>query len=124
MSNKDEQDRLLTKEEMRAINDEQPSTAKYGDVFMAIAQAQRDLTASIKDAECAQKIEQARQEVLEIMIGKLAGVVSQAFEVKPNGNIMVDGAAVQQLLKDLIKERQALKSGTMPDKKPDVKGGE
>ena len=34
-------DLLLTKEEMKAINDNMPSDAKYGDVFEAIAKAQR-----------------------------------------------------------------------------------
>jgi len=37
-------DRLLTKQEMAVINNAQPSEAKYGDVFEAIAKAQRDLT--------------------------------------------------------------------------------
>ena len=31
---------ILTREEMEAINNAQPATAKYGDVFAAIAQAQ------------------------------------------------------------------------------------
>lgn len=44
-------DKLLTKAEMSAINNAQPLEAKYGEVFEAIAIAQRDLTASIKDAE-------------------------------------------------------------------------
>lgn len=33
---------VLSDEEMKAINDAQPADAKYGDVFKAIAQAQRD----------------------------------------------------------------------------------
>jgi len=32
----------LTKEKMKTINNEMPSEAKYGDVFVAIAQAQQD----------------------------------------------------------------------------------
>jgi len=48
--------RLLTKEEMKAINDNVPSNAKYGDVFGEIAKAQRDLTAEIVRAETLKEV--------------------------------------------------------------------
>ena len=34
--------KMLSDEEMKKINDDMPPEAKYGDVFQAIAQAQRD----------------------------------------------------------------------------------
>jgi len=53
-------DRLLTKQEMAVINNAQPSEAKYGDVFEAIAKAQRDLTR-------AERQEEIERELFEIV---------------------------------------------------------
>ena len=46
---------LLTEEEMKAINDGMPSSAKYGDVFKAIAQAQVDNTLKTDGIEIRSK---------------------------------------------------------------------
>ena len=55
--------RLLTDEEMTTINNNQPSEAKYGDVFKAIAKAQRDLTARDMRAECLDRVGRIFKEI-------------------------------------------------------------
>ena len=62
--------RLLSKEEMRAINDAMPSDAKYGDVFKAIAIAQGDLTMS----QLSEKSQQEHREAVEGMRDELAKI--------------------------------------------------
>ena len=44
--------RLLTDEKMKAINDNMPSDAKYGDVFKAIAKAQLTKILEWGDEDC------------------------------------------------------------------------
>ena len=54
-------DTVLTKEQMRAINDNMPGDAKYGEVFEAIAIAQAEITGEIM-------LKQGRKEVRDIII--------------------------------------------------------
>ncbi|KKM98738.1 hypothetical protein LCGC14_1154840 [marine sediment metagenome] len=45
------EDMVMSPEKRRAINDEMPSDAKYGDVFEAIAKAQAEITWKARDPE-------------------------------------------------------------------------
>ena len=72
-----ENSRLLTPEQRRAINDNMPSDAKYGDVFEAIAEAQlaKDIeweakTASILKVKCQARVERLR--------GKMESIITLA----------------------------------------------
>ena len=69
--NFNDEGRLLTKEERTAINDAMPPDAKYGDVFEAIAKAQKDLTypEAFEDGhragieKCQARVERIKREI-------------------------------------------------------------
>jgi len=77
---------LLSKEEMTAINNAQPSEAKYGDVFKAIAQAQRD-----KDYKAIMESRPTEEEIKIRLLDPLLG-----------------GGSVPELL-DWLKEKLLIK---------------
>jgi hypothetical protein len=96
-------DRLLTKDAMSFINAGMPSEAKYGEVFAEIAKAQDSKTAKI-----------VRADDLDEFLKKLNELVVLRSEIKSNGDVMIKGGAIYELIKEYTLEKAKLKAGEMP----------